>query len=531
MRNKFKNMTRCQLILCLTVIFSICAVLYYIFYCTKAIFNSDMAYWLLLADEQLKAHSFYPEGFFYTTGVPTISTEILVLFLRFFSSNWILCREIAVATVTLIMFVFIYFFYKRTLSHGSMSFFATSTTIILLCYPMMQYPQTYYEAAYELQTIWDLLLMFFVYKIITDCSNEKAKKKFLHLSFFIVAFVASMGIKNLSLFMFPLIITIPLMGFIENDYHFELIFKNKNYNNILVITIIGALGGALTYMLISKNVGLASLSAGMSFVGYEHIVENVHTLFTNIVQYYSAATAGSIFSLTGITSCINFVVMCFCSVCAPVWALSHYWKSDNSFWKLYTIYAWIGNFIALYFMVFTSANHYGYYRPVFWHNIVFTAIFVANIIEKKDKYYQRFFILLLVLLTICGHLGYFKNTVLPIRAKYAAEKSQGTLVDFLKENDLYYGFSSFWHAYKYMALSSGEIQLIAYTGVPTSPFYWMTSSSYYDVNEHPGKCFILVSPEDSIEEKYYTFASEILKFQDYTILVYDKNIRLIRELS
>lgn len=61
-------------------------------------------------------------------------------------------------------------------------------------------------------------------------------------------------------------------------------------------------------------------------------------------------------------------------------------------------------------------------------------------------------------------------------------------------------------------------------------FYWLTSRDWYDIETHKGRCFVLVAPGEEIPEQYYLVASECKEFQDYKILIYDKNINLYEEL-
>lgn len=509
---------------------SLCAVIFYIFYCTKTHFHSDLAYWLLLADEQIKTGQFYPDGFHYTTGVPIISPQLFVLFIRLFCSNWLLSRELAVLITITILFVLVYYFYKNVLS-GKEIYIAFFLSIILLGLPMGHYLQTYYEAAYATQIIWDLLLMILINKIF-DTSKIRTGKKIYSLfaTLFVVIFFNSMSSKSIIIFALPLLLAILVFSFIENQYHFERIFKNKTANITLVISILGITLGLSSYLLIVRKLGLNSATGKVIFVGTEEVGTNFKALFVNIIDYYSAIKPGSLLSISGITSCINFVVMVICTVIAPCFMILHYHKTENKFWKIYTLYSMFSNFFILYTMIFTSANNIRYYEPVFWHNIVFTCLWLIEIVKNKDKYYEGFIYTSLAVVFLLGHLCYMKNTVLPIHSQNVSDETEGTLISFLEKNNLDYGFATFWHSYNYMALSDGKITIAAYIDSPFTQHAWMTSDSYYDVNQHPGRCFILVAPDETLEEKYYSVASETMQYKDYTILVYDKNIYLYPEL-
>lgn len=536
MIKKLHGISKRKLLLFGMAIISICAVLFYILYCTKSLFHSDMAYWLLWSDEQIKTHQFYPDGFHYTTGVPTLSPGLIVLLLRLVCQNWLLCREIAVIIMFAAVLITVFFFYKSTLP-GRAGYIAAFLSIILLCIPMMHYKETFYEAAYIYQILWDAFLMLAIHKLFSmpydTPSGEKRKKHFfMYCLWFILMFLISLlGTKSLFLFTLPIIIAIPIFVFIENNFHFEAVFKNKRYNIILILSVLGTILGAGTYFFISGKVLLDSATGYIVYAGPEQLAGNVKKFIVNITNFYSAVGTGELISIGGITSCLNLVLMFICTIIAPVWMILRYRKTENKFWRFYTIYALLSNFFLIYTMIFTTASVAHYYEPAFWHNIVFTSVFVIDIIKSKDKYYEGFIYISLAVLVICGHVSYIVDTVVPIHNEYVAEETEGTLIDFLKENDLNYGFASFWHAYKYMALSNGEITLASYIINPVTPYYWMTSESYYDVEAHPGRCFLLVSTDElPIAEKYVYAASEFKEFKDYIILVYEKNIFLYDEL-
>ncbi len=535
MHPKRRSFSKRKLLLFIMTVFSISAVLFYILYCTRSIFTSDMAYWLLMADEQIKTRQFFPDGFCYTTGILIFSPELIVLVLRLFCQDWLLCRELTVILLVLAAIVLIFYFYHHTLS-GKNRYTAALLSILMLTLPMMHYWETFYEAAYTYQIIWDLLLMLLIYRLLFSQAAQEERRNYLPLLYivwFILIFLCSIkGMKSIFLFTLPIVVSFPVFSYIENQFRIELVLKNKKQNILLVLTIIGTVLGVTGYTALSKILTLESISGSVSFVSMEKLTENFNKLIPSILRFYYATGEKELVSLSGITSGMYLIVMFLCAIVSPVWMILRYKKVKKPFWRFYTIYAFISNFLLLYTMLFTNASNIIYYELVFWHNIVFTSILLTDLIKAKGKYFEGFIYAVTTIIVLCGHLNYMTETVLPIRNEYKVDQEEGTLIDFLKENDLNYGFSTFWNSYKYMALSNGEIKLVSYIITPSYPYYWMTSRSYYDVGKHPGRCFILVAPDDeAIDDKYYLATSEIKEYKDYKILIYEKNILLYDELN
>ena len=66
----------------------------------------------------------------------------------------------------------------------------------------------------------------------------------------------------------------------------------------------------------------------------------------------------------------------------------------------------------------------------------------------------------------------------------------------------------------------------------TQPYrYYAVSKEYYDVELHSGRCFVLVLAGETIPEAYYQLAEEILMYEGFTILVYEKNIHAYPQLA
>lgn len=507
---------------------SFCVVVFYILYCTDAFFHSDMASYVLLAKEQLEKKQFFPDNFCYSTGVFVFTAELFVAPLMLFVSDWVLCREIAVILLNIIFCVLIFVFFRNVNKERKITV-VPWIALSLWYVPMGHYEEAIYDAAYVPFIIFEMCMMMAFQMII---SERYKKKKLYYVALFFAVFAANVeGIRNLVIMVLPLIAAIIIYLLIENWKNLSEIFRSKNYNCIMGITVLAAGCGAVVFKLLSVKVQLPSGTAGITFLSEGAIPESFKSLVMGIMGFYEAVGEGGLFSISGITACINFVVLVTCAIIVPVSMLILYRKINSSFWKVYTIYCWISNFIVLYMMVFSSAGAIRYYYTVFWHNVVLTALVFGYFIEKSHKYISAFFVATVIVVSVAGHGNYLVNTVYPIKVGYEEDKTQGTITEYLEANDLTYGFASYWNAYKNMTLSDGRVKIIAWANHPNEPYYWLTSREWYEPKDYPGRCFILLQNDEVISNEYYNLASEIKHFRDYTILVYDKHIYLYDELN
>lgn len=523
---KDKNWQRASLLI--LMIASIGCVAGYILYCTDYFFDSDYAAYILLAREQIRTGQFFPEGFCYSTGVFIFTPELFIVPLMFFIEDWVLCRTLAVICWNFLLLVCIFLLFRMKDMGQRKIKYMPFIIVILLCVPMGHYRENFFEGAYVSLLMYELLIMFFLNKLIN--SGQELKKRY-YVLFFVAVYIANItGIRNIAIMVLPLAGAIVIYLYFKHQKRLEDIWKEKKCFLIIILSVVAGGAGFVTFQLLAKMVELTSGTAGMTFVGKEGVWTNFQNLILSILDFYGTIGQGDLISISGITAAINFVVMAVCMFAVPIYYLVKIKKVQNPFWRIYILYAWMSNFVVMYMMVFTTATTERYLHTVFFHNIVLFALFLEDLFAKKEKILQVFWILCLLGVMGAGHLNYYANTVNAAEADYALREECGEIQDFLLENDLTYGFASFWNAYENMVRSNNEVTILAWQTYPLDPFYWLTQREWYNVEEHPGKCFILVAPGDNITEEYYEVASEELRFRDYTVLVYEKNIFLYEEL-
>lgn len=518
-----------RLVLLIMSLASIGCVVGYILYCTDFYFNSDYAAYVLLAREQIRTGQFFPDGFCYSTGVFIFTPELFIVPLMSFVSDWVLCRALAVICWNFLLLVCIFFLFRmKGMSQQKMRY-APFILVLMLCLPTEHYVENFFEGAYVSLLMYELLIIFFLNKLIN--SGKELKKRYF-VCFTAAVYISNItGIRNIAIMVFPLIAALAINLYLEHRKRLEDIWKEKKIFFIAALSGVGGAAGYATFCILVRKLGLLFSSAGMEFVTREKVLDNFHDLLLNILEFHKTIIAGDLISVGGVTAVINFVFMVVTVLVIPLHYLIKIKKIQNRFWRIYVLYAWISNFVVLYMMVFTSASAIRYLHTVYFHNIMFLALFLEEMFAKKEKIMHIFWILALSGVIGAGHLNYYVNTVKPIRACYEAEKGQERIYEFLEENDLTYGFSSFWNAYENMVRSKNQVTILAWGSSPQEPFYWLTQREWYDVEQHPGKCFLLLEKDEEVAGEYLELASERLEFQNYTILVYEKNIFLYEELN
>lgn len=501
-------------------VLSLIMVVFYIMNYTELFFNSDAAATVLLAKEQLLKQQSLPEGFCYSTGVFVISLANIIAPLMLFIKDWLLCRKLAVIIYVFIFFVLVFLFY-RYIGLKKKNIYAPFLATILFCLPMDHYLQTFYEAAYVLSMVGELLILLLLFKII---SSKKKWTKVLvyYIALFAIGVLWNAGdIRNQVIIMLPAILSVLLYLF------FEYLFTKNNLLNKRIIcalaTIAFAAGtGFFTYLVLSKAVGLNSGTAQITFIS--NISENLTKFPDVLLSFYGATNFCGLLSLQGILLCANFVLFVIATFVAPILSIFYYKKIKNSFLKIYIIYIWISNFIVVFMLLFTNMMNVGrgYYQTVFFHNLMIMALLIEYLLSHEIKIVKYIFAIGVIGVTLLSHMVYFRENS---HAKKIYEaNNEYSLIHFLKDNDLTYGYATFWNAYNHTVLSNGEITIAGVLPGGNAPYYWLTSRDWYNTELYNGRSFYLLSAGETLDVRFYEAASEIKTFNQYTILIFEKNV-------
>ena len=119
---------------------------------------------------------------------------------------------------------------------------------------------------------------------------------------------------------------------------------------------------------------------------------------------------------------------------------------------------------------------------------------------------------------------------------YRAYQAQTQMEDFLLEHDLHQGYADFWYSGLWTVRSNSAVTVrsVILSDAANDPnvvliYYYQTNSGWYTDAAVPGRCFLALSEADYAFVQAQKWAkldavSEVLTFQDMTILVFDENI-------
>lgn len=523
MFDKFKKASFIKIIFLLLVLGSLGLLLFYLFYCTSYIFHSDMATRLLLASEQRRTGELFPSDWCNTTGILVGLWELILIPFMAMIKDWILCREIAVLIQLVLLCACIIWFFKCA---GDWKL-ASGLCLIFMCFPIGQYEEGVYDASYTAIVTYSILVNILLIKIM-DC--REGGKKGLYALLGIVIFLSGYGsMRNYVVIMLPAVLSVVLYYWIDFKENFVVALKKDRGHITLVVFCAFCMITLFVYRKVSSIYPVTSVNDIFAFS--DQVAEQINQFVNTLFSFYGASGTLPILSISGIRICLNFVFMIMSVFVAPIYFLLSYKKTKNRAVKMFTIYAWVSDFVVVYMMIFSTADTPRYFTTVYFHNIIFLALFLAHFKDKVRGDIRRIVFAFLCCLVVTNHLSYFSGTVKGAYKQYQEEKATGSLYEFLAENDLKYGVASYWNAYNNMCKSDGEITIVSCLWnestnelYPEKKYFWGTSKYYFNPANYPGRSFLLLAEGETVAERYYELASAVKNFKQYTILIFNQNI-------
>lgn len=503
-------------ILAACAVCSVLAVTYYIFSFTRGLAHSDMAAKVLFAHEQHVKGQYFPDGFCYSTGVFILGIENLIYFFMIFIKDWVLCRQAAQFVQTLFLVASIYCFFTVVFGKkkGRIGFAAG---VILVVFPLSDivYDLYYYQAAYTKNVIFLLLFFAAAGKIMEE--NSQRKKYVWAVVFMLLTVCNNFGIRNIALVEAPFILSILLSSFDLSSRRFQM----GRYEKILmVLSVIATAGGLFFYKGIEAYTGWEHQFEAVAFVKLETMVAQITGLLAAVFQIYGVGESVKLVSLAGIALPLKFLYMLVSVVVVPVAWLVWWRKIEYKLWKWFVGYCWFSNLLLCYFFIATSTGTATFHMlSAYVNNIVLLAGAVMYMWEYP--FMKKAVCMICAAYVLLFHTAYMVSWSDIVSEN---ESSDTELLQYLEENNLDFGYAEFWNAYKYGMLTSGKVQILAYTGQPHTPWYWLTSKEWYDPGYHKGKSFLMLNNKEQVAGRYYQAAERVDQVGDYTILVYGQNL-------
>lgn len=556
-----KSGTVILLVSMLALFVSMCGI---VFLFTKAFFHSDSAFYVQLALEQLKSGKLFPPGMCYSTVLFVRSPNLILLPILKVIKDWMLARELMVIVmwVLLLLAVLYCFLPKKNRNIAA---------AVIACMLLMNPYQTadvanettdmlFFQGAY-LTIFFDVVIALGVMHriILLDRKDKTAYKAFLMILLGIVLFFPLLGSVRMDMILtLPLAATIVIFYFLESDQKVSEVLKNKRCIIAVIVIMLAVVAGFLCYRRLGAMYWSESKGTYLKMDKYTGLWYSIGQFVNNLTIIFGNVEGAVFLSFPGLSKFINYFYALVLVFVIPTAALVRFPKHENRFTRFLILYTWISNLAVA--GVFIACNQWAprYLLTIYLDDILLFAVLLSEYMKKREFLTALCAGLIVALYCSVCHVyfwGHYKD-------KIGTDPSK-ELISFLEENDLHYGYASFWNASVNTVLSGGEVEILplwdyaangsqrqAYN--PSDYRSWLNNENWYDPATHPGKSFMLLknnadkdeaaraewiekngddpnnpwvdtTPPETIREEFYRLNPETLTCGDYTIVVFEDN--------
>ena len=493
--------------------------------------HSDSASTVMYAQEILRTGSLFPENWYGATGIITLTYPIWLFF--HITSDYLLAHTLA-QLLSLVLLI-------GSLVVLSKYFFQDKSWLIsipMLCTGLssgVKYDMLFIQCAYTILVYSTLYALGAFGKTVENFETWTIHKKWLCVTAILVAACCSMGIMNVQALLLPLLGSIVLL-YLTQMKHEERITNLPHLFSIVKLCIViftaGCVGFSISILWSNLQNVIGNNDATILATSIPKIIDNLVMMLQALFYYADFPTGRPLFSLDGIFAIIKFLIFVAITFIIPAFAYANH-RREPAKTQLFLIFVGLHVLEVIIVIAFTNMlNDIGVAR------YMLTSILLLNLVSAHYLYthyvQHKNLLSFLYRTAIAGFSLLFILPLIPQCLTYQSQLDQmKQLTRFLAEQNLHYGYSTFWNAGKNTVLSNGTVQIRAVTVSEerVSPYYWLTSADWYQPDYYEGTTFLLLSSEElaqyapyGLEATQLAEPNKVLNYDDFSILVYDYNI-------
>ena len=512
----------------LIVVFSL---LIYLFTASVPTINSDAAAPFNLAREMLRTGEIFPDGWVGSTGI--FHFNYMIWLCLHIIPDYLLAKSVVEFLYACIFAASIVLLCRWVFRNQS---WLLIIPILFTCLSFdPHYEILFVQCAYTNVLFFTFFVMAFFGRSVVDWENWVLDKKwviFTCIMLFLSCLFGIVLVQSILIPMFGSFVILVLKRHKDNKTWSEFKGVLRYIPYILLLGIAGSVGflGSMKIYDLSGVVGNNGVTTFISSL--DDLILSVASIFQGILCYVQFPSGTSLFSLNGILGLIRVCAVVALTVVFPFFAFRNF-KHEPIHKQFFLLFVLLH--VAEILVIMALCGPIG---AISAGRYLISSIILLMVVGLN--YIYETFLLRKNVLGWLYSLGVSMVAVicmLPVWMSYSGYQANLTaatgITDFLQENDLEFGYATFWNAGRNTILSNGEVQISGVIPVNNvvSPYYWLTSKDWYEPDFYTGRSFLMLTSGEiegyapnGYEATQLGNPDEILTYGDYTILVYNYNI-------
>lgn len=515
-------------------------ILYYVIFIAKGYYHSDCTDTIMWAQAAYDAGALVNHDFMYAGIMPFGGQLIMLPLVALFGVG--MKAQIMGMTIFFELFVIAIIFMCRSLKFNGKWISVTVAFVLIILSSSAKLREIFWgHIIYYSLGVFSLMIgLAIIFKSINAeedidgkncreaCGMILKKQKWLYMFLFIwTVFSSANGVQSMTLYGLPILGALIAERFFDFNTKF-LNKKNLNRYFLTVVMILGIVCGLLLGKLVVGDV-VASYADGYSTFSesgewVDNFLQLIPEFFTLIGVKISDGML--IYSFDGILNLLR-IICGIILLAVPVIMAFMYSRFEEVSYRIMIL---IHHFVAILLLLgwvfgrLSSANWR--LSPMVATSAVLCIMFVRWIL-RYAKYKRPSAIIIIPV--ICMSLIVTKD-MFTMEKQTQTNAGLNELAQYLEDNNLKYGYATFWYANIITMLSDSDVKVrtIKIEDEGYMMRYYQTNMNWYENATGYSRYFVIFT-ESEYNEKYidngnYEEPQEILECGNYKIMVYDHNI-------
>ena len=504
------------------------------FFASRARMNSDLASEMMLEKSLSETNHMFHSGWYYSTELRILNTLLVRAPLFKIFSDWTTVRTVGNA----LLFCFMLCSYLVLLKYLKVDLkFSLLTAAMLLCPFSRIWLDIMYEGAYYIPHVTITFFYLTLFLMVEKAGHEanRIKKGGILAGYLLLSVILGMsGIRYMLNIQLPILMTSALLVLFNRNYQ-EIREKPtaENFKKALkwkptlyfLISLIGVAATILGYFISERllhNVFRFHSYANNKFKSFSDVplLTQLSKLAEDLLGLLGYSQGVKLFSLQGIRNiAVLLLLLLFLLIFIKI-VSSKTLSCEKRFTALFFISSFL---ISSATFVLLDSYTSRYYIPVLAAAVPAAAIYL----QEEEKKLDRIFI-------GGGCIAAALIIGLLVWKEYAFDcrdnrNNREDVLAYLLDNDLTFGYATFWNGNVLTELSNGEVEVAGVSTINKDSigyYQWLTFAKYHEPGYHEGKVFILLAKSE-LEAFQSTELSKEgeLAYQDsgYTVYVFQDN--------
>lgn len=514
-------------ILAAVCFFSIVMAVYSALTYGQSTIHSDTAVSFLLAREQVRGRSLFPDGWCYANGdLWVLGQNLISIPLTYLIPDQSLARAVQSAVVLFLAVWSIWYFSKKELKNDSWLF----SVPVFLIFLFGALDMILYQGAYISQMMFMLLSVALYFTLIKyDCFQKKT----MFLFWVLICLLSMGGIRQIAE------IAIPLAG--AAILRFYICNKEKGYEKYkseirkltahLLLILIPVAAGYVVYLMICQSHMMGNTeNNSLKFAGsLDEVWGNLVRTIINSFYVFGFSAGEDAFSINGIRNFVSIASCLFIFYMIPFLQIRHY-KEETLEMQFFILYGTVHNAVMLILILFLGKTTDRYLLSSIFVNIIWAGNYMARYDTEKDSLKRAATVLVTVVFTIIQGISLYTLGT-GWQARLAGREM---VTDVLESKGLRYGYATFWYAGCHTLLSDFKVQVnaVSINEKSIDPYYWLSSESWYEQEVHQGDTFLMLDDNENYQLKNTKIMKGLGAYKEMfkidgtnlNVYVYDYNI-------